>query len=102
MRYTDIMQRRITTPAGLGRATRDARKRRGWSQTTLAEHAGVTQATVSNFERGEGNPTFATVLALASASGLRLLAELGEAPGGAFPWESEDGAKPSGDPSGQR
>ncbi len=94
------MNRPIKTARALGSAIRDARKARGWTQATLAEHAGVTQATVSTFERGEGNPTLSTVLALASASGLNLVARLRQDSEARFPWASQVAEKPTDDLAG--
>ncbi len=49
----------------LGRALRRARGERGWSQAELAESVGVSQATVSYWERGIEYPRFEHVAALA-------------------------------------
>lgn len=87
MRYGDIVKRPIRTLQSLGRALRDARKHHGWTQAELAVRAGVTQATVSNFERGEGNPTASTVLALVAAAELDLVAELRSEGRALFPWD---------------
>lgn len=49
----------------LGRAVRRARTGRGWSQGKLALEVGVSQATVSYWERGVEYPRFEHVAALA-------------------------------------
>lgn len=41
-----------------GRAVRKARLARAWSQAQLAERIGVSQATISHWERGEEYPSF--------------------------------------------
>ena len=46
----------------LGRAVREARARRGMSQEGLAFVTGLHRNQVGALERGETNPTFATLL----------------------------------------
>lgn len=54
---------------GLGKAVRELRKKRGATQATLANGAGITLNMLSLIERGEGNPTWATVRGIAAALG---------------------------------
>ena len=49
----------------LGRAVRETRARRGLSQEALGEAAGLHRNYVGAVERGEVNPTFKTLLAVA-------------------------------------
>jgi transcriptional regulator with XRE-family HTH domain len=59
----------------LGRAIRELRARRGWSQEGLAFHARLHRNYIGAIERGEINPTLRTLLAL--ERGLRVpLSEL--------------------------
>nr|MDT0660920.1 helix-turn-helix transcriptional regulator [Micromonospora sp. DSM 115978] len=51
----------------LGRAVRELRERRGWSQTRLAETSGMTQSAVARFEAGGTVPTLAVLERLAAA-----------------------------------
>lgn len=52
----------------LGEAVRELReKRRKISQEELAHRAGITTGTLSLLERGQTNPTWATVKAIAGA-----------------------------------
>ena len=51
----------------LGAAVREMRAERGATQQHLAEAAGMTVAHLSKIERGLTNPTWGTVVALASA-----------------------------------
>jgi transcriptional regulator with XRE-family HTH domain len=51
---------------------RDARRRAGLTQTGLAELTGTSQATISAYERGEKEPTLATLDRLLTATGRRL------------------------------
>ncbi len=57
----------VRTSVGLGRAVHDARRARGWTQGDLATRAGVSQPTVSNFERGVGDASLSTVWKLLAA-----------------------------------
>ena len=47
-----------------GRALRRTRHERGWNQQALAERVGVSQVTVSHWERGEEYPSFVHLAAL--------------------------------------
>jgi transcriptional regulator with XRE-family HTH domain len=53
--------------AAAGGRLRELRTERGWSQDELARRAGMSQATLSNIERGETQPFPATQRALAAA-----------------------------------
>jgi transcriptional regulator with XRE-family HTH domain len=46
---------------------REWRERRGWSQARVARAAGLTQASVSNYETGRRDPTLLSALRIASA-----------------------------------
>jgi transcriptional regulator with XRE-family HTH domain len=48
----------------LGRAARELRARRAWSQEELGHHSGLHRNYVGAIERGEINATFRTLLAL--------------------------------------
>lgn len=51
----------------LGRAVRDLRERRGWTQTDLARAAGMTQSAVARFEAGGTIPTLPVLDRVAQA-----------------------------------
>jgi len=51
----------------LGRAIRQLREKRGTTQEALAFEAGVTTGTLSLIERGQSNPAWGTVKAIANA-----------------------------------
>jgi ribosome-binding protein aMBF1 (putative translation factor) len=51
----------------LGRAVRDLRERRGWSQAQLAKESGMTQSAIARFEAGGTVPTLPVLERLASA-----------------------------------
>lgn len=51
----------------LGAAIRELRKKRGATLETVAAEAGITLNMLSLIERGEGNPTWATVQRVAAA-----------------------------------
>lgn len=51
----------------LGARIRAFRKRRGWSQEDLAEHAGLSEDTVSAWERGKSLPSIKLLIAAAEA-----------------------------------
>jgi XRE family transcriptional regulator, regulator of sulfur utilization len=56
----------------LARQLFELRRARGWTQKQLAARSGVQQSELSRIERGEGNPTFRTLSALARALDVRL------------------------------
>ena len=58
--------------ARLALTLQQERERRGWSQTELAEHSGVSKASISKIERGEMSPTAALLVRLAGAFELTL------------------------------
>lgn len=52
---------------------RDRRRVLGISQEDLAEMSEVSLATIKNIERGEGNPTFKTVMKVMEILGLEVI-----------------------------
>ncbi len=56
----------------LGRAVRELRARRAFSQEQLAFHSGLHRNYVGAIERGEINPTFKTLLTVAAGLSLPL------------------------------
>ncbi len=46
------------------------RKSHGWTQEQLAKASGVQQSEISRIERGQGNPTYSTLDALARAANM--------------------------------
>ena len=46
------------------------RKQLGWTQQQLAKVSGVQQSEISRIERGQGNPTYSTLEALARAANM--------------------------------
>jgi DNA-binding XRE family transcriptional regulator len=67
--------------AALGKAIRQLRNKQGKSQATLANDAGITPNMLSLIERGEGNPSWATVQGIARSLGVSVakLAQVAEA-----------------------
>jgi transcriptional regulator with XRE-family HTH domain len=55
-----------------GRRLRERRESLGWARAALARRAQVSLSMVAQFERGEANPSLATLAKLAAASGLTL------------------------------
>lgn len=51
----------------LGRAVRELRERRGWSQSQLAQASAMTQSAVARFEAGGTVPTLPVLERLAGA-----------------------------------
>ena len=51
----------------LGQAIRELRQKRGATLETVAKEAGITLNMLSLIERGEGNPTWATIKGIATA-----------------------------------
>lgn len=56
----------------LGAAVRRLREKRGMTQEALAQEAGITTGTVSLIERGQSNPAWGTVNAIAAALGVSM------------------------------
>lgn len=54
----------------LGKAIRELRQKRGATLETVAGEAGITLNMLSMIERGEGNPTWATMKRIAAALGV--------------------------------
>ncbi|WP_201791948.1 helix-turn-helix domain-containing protein [Prescottella equi] len=54
-----------------GETIREARKKRGWSQTELGEQSGVSRPTIARVE-ANSDVTTATIAKIAQALGLRL------------------------------
>jgi len=57
-------------PTGFGQCLREAREKKGWTQKELAEKAGTHTNTIARLERGEQEPAWPLVLALAKALGV--------------------------------
>ncbi|MDX6741714.1 helix-turn-helix transcriptional regulator [Actinocorallia sp. A-T 12471] len=60
----------------LGRVVRGLREGRGWSQSRLAEAAGMTQSAVARFEAGGTVPTLQVLERLATALEVELVVQL--------------------------
>ncbi|MGV9610774.1 helix-turn-helix domain-containing protein [Nocardia xishanensis] len=60
----------------LGRTIRQMREDRGWSQTTLAQAAGMTQSAVARFEAGGTIPSLPVLERLAGALDADLVVEV--------------------------
>jgi transcriptional regulator with XRE-family HTH domain len=62
----------------------ELRAKKGWSQSKLAEEAGITQSTLSRIENGTQEPRAQTLVKIADALGVeyRALLESGEGPPG--------------------
>lgn len=65
----------MDTARELGQAIRDARKHYGLTQVQLAELAGVSDRTLRDIEQGKTGASFANILAVAEATGVRLTVE---------------------------
>lgn len=55
------------TPKQIGTIIQRARKQRGWSQTELADRAGLRQETISSVETAEKPARLATILSVLAA-----------------------------------
>lgn len=62
----------------LGERVRDERKKRHWSQDTLAKKSGVSQGMISLIERGVNAPTTETLVPIANALGIPIASIMGE------------------------
>lgn len=58
---------RHNIPMGYLDRIAELRKRKGWTQSDLAEHVGVEQATVQRWEKGKREPSFDQLFALGKA-----------------------------------
>jgi transcriptional regulator with XRE-family HTH domain len=56
----------------LARRFAEARRKRGWTQKTLAQKTGINQSEISTLESGHANPTYKTLQALAAALGCKI------------------------------
>ena len=82
--WSELRSRRMAEPGAaeayestklafeLGRAVRELRERRGWSQSELAEAASMTQSAVARFEAGATVPTLPVLERLARALDVEL------------------------------
>jgi transcriptional regulator with XRE-family HTH domain len=61
-------------PSGFGPKLREVREQKGLTQSALATAAGVHANTVARMERGEVEPSWQMVLALAAALGVNCTA----------------------------
>lgn len=61
-------------PTGFGSRLRELRQSRGWSQAELAERAACSTNTIARLERGEHEPAWPLVLALARALNVKVTA----------------------------
>jgi ribosome-binding protein aMBF1 (putative translation factor) len=87
--WTSMRDRRMAEPGAveaydaarlafeLGRAVRELRERRGWSQSQLAQASGMTQSAVARFEAGGTVPTLPVLERLAAALEVRLNVSFG-------------------------
>jgi len=66
------MRRSERPQPALGKAVRQLREKRGYTQTDLAAKASIADPTLSMIERGRSNPTWATVRDIADALGVSM------------------------------
>ena len=83
------MRTLVQSPLALGRALRDARRRRRLTQQQLADLAGVTQPTVSNVERGVSRVSLTTLLRILAALKLELIVQSRESESLATAWQDD-------------
>ncbi|MGK8487757.1 helix-turn-helix domain-containing protein [Nocardia asiatica] len=86
--WADIRDRRMQEPGAaeayeaarlayeLGRTIRRMREEQGWSQTVLAEAAGMTQSAVARFEAGGTVPSLPVLERLARALDAELIVQV--------------------------
>ena len=65
------MAPRSPTHRAFGQAIREIRHERGLSQERLADESDLDRTLVGKVERGEGNPSFESLLKIAAALGVR-------------------------------
>ncbi len=68
-------QVQVDTPADLGRAIRNARKKQGLTLILCAAANGVSVRFMSELERGKSGASIGTALKIARSVGLRLFVE---------------------------
>ncbi len=61
-----------SNPPEIGPALREQRKHRGWTLDRLADESGVSRSMLSEIERGDANPTFATLWSVTRALGVEI------------------------------
>jgi len=88
--WDEIRRNRMTEPGAekaydatrrafeLGAAVRQMREQRGWTQTRLADAAGMTQSALARFEAGGTVPTLALLERIAQAFQARLVVRFDE------------------------
>ena len=64
-----MVRRSSNPPPALGTVIRELRAKSGKTQEAVAHTAGITVAHLSAIERGHANPTWGTVVAIATALG---------------------------------
>lgn len=67
---------RVVTAADLGALVREARERRGWTQTALGARVGASRFWVAEFERGKAGAELGLALRAVRAVGLHLTADV--------------------------
>lgn len=87
-RWAELRDRRMAEPGAaeayeaarvayeLGKAVREKREQQGWSQSRLAQAAGLTQPAVARFEAGGTVPTIPVLERLAHALDAELIVRL--------------------------
>ena len=66
--------------SSFGKRLKKVREQKGWSQTELADRAGLTPAAISQIEADDRQPSFKTLSSLAGALGISVGYLLGEEP----------------------
>ncbi len=66
---------RLNTPIDLGRMIRDERKKKGWTQTELADKAGLLQKDISRIENHTAKVNLFVLLGICAVLNIQLLAE---------------------------
>lgn len=69
------MSQIVRSPVQFGNIIRCARRDRGWTQSQLADHAGLRQELVSKIETGHTGTKLSTIHALFAALSLDLVVE---------------------------
>ncbi len=69
------MSQIVRSSAQLGNIIRRARRNRGWTQSELADHAGLRQELVSKIETGHEGTKLSTIHAIFAALSLDLVVE---------------------------